>query len=47
MADEICYKRPIIIGLPLIEVVYETQHFGLPSFDRRHLLLAFKGLSLT
>jgi hypothetical protein len=39
-------QEVIIIGLPLIEIVYETQQFGLPSFDRRHLLLAFKGRSL-
>jgi hypothetical protein len=40
-------QKVIIIGLPLIEIDYGTQHFGLPSFDRRDLLLAFKGRSLT
>jgi hypothetical protein len=30
-------KRIGIIGLPLIEIENETQPFGVPSFDRRHL----------
>jgi len=39
--------KGIIIGLPLIEIDYEAQHFGLPSFDHRYFLLTFKGYPLT
>jgi len=37
----------MMIGLPLIEIDCEIHHFEMPSFDRRQLMLTFKGCFLT